>query len=284
MRLRSRAAWSAAFAACLSFALARGAEGTERKSQPPATNAPEGARPGTIVKELAERPAPELTGTGETARKNALAFIDWAASSTKAQAEAVRKAVAGARDNADIMEAFCTAAFEKQAQDHSGALVVLGLIGEARSRTGEECLARFMKLPFPEKGTVVDGEIAEQTALATLQAKAIDGLAYLRSETGDKLVFEAVANHPSRIVRAEAIAAYLWNHENSEKAKEALRPHVRKDELIFLDRVTRIEGEKKETFNRKLEAYLKAHPEMRPPAPTKGKPARRPPVGEPPAF
>jgi hypothetical protein len=283
MTRQSRAARNAVLAT-LFFALARSSEATEKKPQPPETSTPTGPRPSTTVKQLAEQRPPELTGTGEVAQKNALAFIEWAASSTKAQAELVRKAVAEARDNADIMGAFCKAAFEKQPQDHSGTLVALGLIGEARSRYGEECLARFIKLPFPEKGTVVDGEIVEQTALATLQAKAIDGLAYLRTETADKIVLEAIAKHPSRIVRAEAIAAYLWNHDGSERAREALRPYVRQGELIFLDRVTRVEGEKKESFNGKLEAYLKAHPEMRPPAPTKAQPGKRPTVGEPPAF
>ena len=118
----------------------------------------------------------------------------------------------------------------------------------------------------------------------TLQAKAIDGLAYLKSDSGDKMVFEAIAKHPSRIVRAEAIAAYLWNHDGSDRAKEALKPYVHKEELIFLDRVTRVEGEKKESFNRKLEAYLKTHPEMQAPAPTKAQPGKKPTVGEPPAF
>jgi hypothetical protein len=283
MTRRSRAARSALLTA-LFFTLARSAEATEKKPQPPETSAPAGPQPSTIVKQLDERRPPELTGTGEVAQKNALAFIEWAASSTKAQAELVRKAVAEARDNADIMGAFCKEAFEKQPQDHSGALVVLGLIGEARSRHGEECLARFMKLPFPEKGTVVDGEIVEQTALATLQAKAIDGLAYLRTETADKFVFEAVAKNPSRIVRAEAIAAYLWNHEYSERARETVRPYVRQDELIFLDRVVRREGEPKESFNRKLDAYLKAHPGIRPPPPEKSQPEPKPTVGKPPAF
>ena len=257
---------------------------TEKKPQPPETTTPAGSRPSEIVKELAGRKPPELTGTGEVARKNALAFIDWAASSTKEQAELVRKAVAEAGRNADIMEAFCKEAFDAQPVDHSRALVVLSLIGEARSKYGEECLVRFMALSFPEKGTVVDGEILEQTALATLQAKAIDGLAYLRSDTADKIVFEAIAKHPSRIVRAEAIAAYLWNHEYSDRAREALKPYVHKDELIFLDRVVKREGEPKESFNRKLEAYLKLHPDLKPPAPEKAQPQPRPTVGEPPAF
>jgi hypothetical protein len=286
MNRRSRAGRSALYTArFLPFLTpARSGEATEKRPQPPETKTPAGPRPSEIVKELAGRRPPELTGTGEVAQKNALAFIEWAASSTRDQAEIVRKAVAEAGRNPDIMGTFCKQAFEKQPEDHSGALVVLSLIGEARSKHGEECLVKFMALPFPEKGTVVDGEILEQTALATLQAKAIDGLAYLRSDTADKLVFEAVAKHPSRIVRAEAIAAYLWNHDSSDRAKEALKPYVRKEELIFLDRVVKREGEPKESFNRKLEAYLKLHPEMRPPAPEKAQPQPRPTVGKPPAF
>ena len=283
MTRRSRPALSALLTALL-LTLARSAEATEKKPQPPETNTPAGPRPSTIIKELAGRRPPELTGTGEVAQKNALAFIDWAASSTKEQAELVRKAVAEAGKSPDIMGAFCKEAFEAQPVDHSRALVVLGLIGEARSKHGEECLVKFMALPFPDKGTVVDGEILEQTALATLQAKAIDGLAYLQSDTADKIVFEAVAKHPSRIVRAEAIAAYLWNHDYSDRAKEALKPYVHKDEVIFLDRVVKREGEPKESFNKKLEAYLKLHPDLKPPAPEKAQPRPRPTVGKPPAF
>ena len=278
MKRRSTRA-SGVLLSALALVLAPPAASTEKSPPPPETTAPAGARPSEIVKQLAAQKPPALAGTGADAKKSVAAYIDWAAASTSDQADIVRRAVAEAGKNPEIMGAFCQEAFAAQREDHSRALVVLALIGEARSKSGEECLARFMALPFPDKGTVVDGEILEQTALATLQAKAIDGLAYLRSDTGDKLVFEAIAKHPSRIVRAEAIAAYLWNHDNSDRAKEALKRYVRKDELIFLDRVTRVEGEQKESFNRKLEAYLKAHPEARPPAPE-----NKPPVGEPPAF
>jgi hypothetical protein len=257
---------SSVLLSALSLLLAAPAVSTEIEPKPPETAAPAGARPSEIVKRLATQKPPALTGTGAEAKKSVSAFIDWAAGSP------------------EIMAAFCDEAFAAQREDHSRALVTLGLIGEARGKSGEECLVKFMALPFPETGAVVDGEILEQTALGTLQAKAIDGLAYLRSDSGDKMVFEAIAKHPSRIVRAEAIAAYLWNHDNSERAKAALRPYVHKDELIFLDRVTRIEGEKKESFNRKLAAYLKAHPEARPPAPKKVTRGKKPTVGQPPAF
>jgi hypothetical protein len=62
-------------------------------------------------------------------------------------------------------------------------------------------------------------------------------------------------------VRAEAIRAYLANHQNSAEAKTTLRKYVRKGEEIFLDRPNRDPGDKAEIFNRKLEEYLHAHPE-----------------------
>lgn len=260
------------------------ASATETNSQPPNTQTSPSQQPSITVQELAKRSPPSLDVKGEEAKKNALAFIDWASASTKAQDDVVRKMVAGARENVDIIASFCDEAFAKQEIDHSRALVTLSLIGEAKSLVGMDCLAKFISQPFPEKGTVVEGEILEQTALATLQAKAIDGLAYLHDEKADQLVVDAVAKHPSRIVRAEAIAAYLWNHNYDAKSREVLKSVVRKDEVIFLDRLVKQADESKESFNRKLAAYLKAHPEVRPPGVEKAKPKPKPTVGRPPKF
>ena len=260
------------------------ANATETKPQPPNTTTQPGRQPSLNVQELAKRPAPALVGKGEEAKKSALAFIDWASASTKEQDGVVREMIARARDNADIVAAICEEAFAKQEVDHSRALVALSLLGETKSPTGMDCLAKFVGQPLPEKGTVVDGEIIEQTALASLQAKAIDGLAYLRNEKADQLVMEAVAKNPSRIVRAEAIAAYLWNHNYDAKAQEALKSVIRKDDVIFLDRLVKQADEPKEAFNRKLETYLKQHPEVVPPSPEKAEPQPKVTVGRPPKF
>jgi len=118
-----------------------------------------------------------------------------------------------ARNNPDVIASLCNEAFVSQNVNHSQALVARGLLGTAKSHCGEECLARFVAQPFSEIGTVVDGEILEQTALATLQAKPIDGLAYLNTQSANAIVLDA--NHTSHIVRAEAIVAYLFNHNYS---------------------------------------------------------------------
>lgn len=260
------------------------AQATELKNQPPASEQKAGPRPSEIVKGLAAHPAPALNGAGDEARKNALAFIDWASASTRGQDEQLRRILADARDNRDIVAAFCNEAGASSDSDHDRALIVLGLLGEMRSDYGLECLAQFIARPLPEKGTLVDGEILEQTALASLQAKAVDGLAYLNSDKANRIVLDTVAKHPSRIVRAEAIAAYLWNQKYAADAKRQLKAVVRPEEAIYLDRIVRENGEKADTFNRKLALYLRAHPEVRPPAPQKGKPERAPKTTNPPRF
>jgi hypothetical protein len=261
----------------LLLALAAGAvaneQPVERQEQNPLTtsqpppSAGGGVPPSVIIEQFKQRAVPTLTGTGQVAKKNVLTFIDWAASSTANETELVRKALAEARENPDVVNAMCGEAFVSQSSENTRALVVLSLLGEMKSKIAEGCLTKFVSQPLPDKGTVVEGEILEQTALAVLQAKAIDGLAYLGTPSANDVVVKTVAEHPSRIVRAEAIAAYLSNQKDAAAARQTLAPLVRENERVFLDRIVRKPGESAETFNPKLEAYLKAHPELLPPAP-----------------
>ena len=214
--------------------------------------------------------APVLSGQGDDAKRAVVRFIDWAGKSNMKQRDEARKAMSGARDNKDVVAALCQEAFSAQKRDPSRALLILSIIGEMRSPLAEDCLRRFVNLPFPTSGTkTTEGEIVEQTALARLQAKAIDGLAYLGTPSADQEVLQQVQKHPSKAVRAEAISAYLWNHRNSPNARSTLAKFVRKGEERFLDRPSREEGEGARTFNPKLEAYLKLHPEVIPPRPQK---------------
>jgi hypothetical protein len=253
-------------------------------SQPPPSVGPRRAPPSVIIEQLRRRELPTLTGTGEVAKKNTLAFIDWAASATANNNERIKKELTEARENSSVVNAMCEQAFANQLGDHARALVVLSLLGEMQSRIAEDCLIRFVSQPLPEKGTVVEGEILEQRALAMLQAKAIDGLAYLGTPGATAVVLKMVAEHPSRIVRAEAIAAYLGNQKDSAEARRTLVPLVREDERIFLDRIVRKSEETAETFNPKLENYLRAHPNVIPPAPVKRQTEKDDPTPKPPRF
>ena len=234
---------------------------------PPQSTQPAISRPSELDKARLESKSPSLTGTGIDAAAAVKAFIDWAGASPVRQREEVRRLLAEIRNNKAIASAFCDEAFLAIKSDHSRAILTLSLLGEVRSSIGEECLRKVLHLPFPEKGTLAHGEIVEQTALGTIQAKAVDGLAYLRSPSADEEVLWAVGKHPSRIVRAEAIEAYLWNRNDSAEARGILQKYVRDDERVFLDRVRRQPDENAEVFNRRLASFLKAHPEAAPPPP-----------------
>jgi len=248
-----------------------------------------GPSPSEILERRGQVKPPTLEVSGAKLQQSVAAYISWASASTQREKETARRTLAEVKGNRQIGEAFCDHARQVRLRDHSRALVTLGLLGEMKSAAGEACFREFLAMPLPTQGTVVEGEILEQKALASLQAKAVDGLAYLRTPQADEEVLHIVREHPSRAVRAEAINAYLWNHGDSEEAKQTLRKHTREGEQIFVDRVRWNSGEKGESFNRKLEAFLKAHPEVIPPAPAKLKASERGTVperklGPPPKF
>ncbi|UXI70467.1 hypothetical protein [Tahibacter amnicola] len=245
---------------CLMVATAT-AFATERPASPPSGKAP-----------AIQAPVPSKPRAAPTlAAGSAKTFVDFAASSTMDEAESVRSAIASARADAERVAAeICSESRLSGDVDHGRALVALAVLGELRTEASQACFNEWIARPLPQRGTRIDGEIQESVALETLQAKAVDGLAYLQTETANAEVLRIAGEHPSRIVRAEAIAAFLWNHKHSREARQRLLKVVKPDEQIFLDRVTRVAGEEPAAFNARLEAYLKAHPEVRPEAPTRG--------------
>jgi hypothetical protein len=231
------------------------AQGTTLGSPPP---------PQLIVPAPGPATAPPLASPNVPVTESVPRFIDWASRSGTDQRENVRKLIAAAGKNSDAAEELCREIFEIQSSDHSRTLIMLSVLGEMRNPDGEKCLIRFVHQPFPTQGTMVSGEILEQTSLGTLQSKAVDGLAYAGTETGDREVLWAAGAHPSRIVRAEAINAYLWNHRDSRSARAALLKVVRPDEAGFLDRPRHEPGMTRDQFNGKLLAYAKKHPAPKP--------------------
>jgi hypothetical protein len=197
-------------------------------------------------------------------------FLDWAGASHVDEAEAARATIVRAGRSSALVSRLIEEVEKTQFADFSRALLALGVLGEMKSPVAEKYLTEFVRRPLPEKGTEVDGEILEQTWAAMLQGKAADALAYLKTERADRVIFELVAKHASRIVRAEAINAYLWNHGDSAEAKRTLEQYVSGDELVFLDRVRRVSAEDGKVFNARLAAFLTAHPEVIPPDPRPG--------------
>ncbi|HEY4359217.1 MAG TPA: hypothetical protein VGN16_25945 [Acidobacteriaceae bacterium] len=264
--------------ALFSFALVVVACGLlQAQVTPPKSTTPPDPKPDVDKGRLPLRPAPNLAAA--TTLDAVDAFVNWASASTMQQSDEVRRTIAAASKNAFAAKALCDELARSQKVDHSRSVILLSILGELHAPGSTACLVNFLHQPFPQKGTVIDGEIVEQTALGTLQAKAVDGIAFQHTPEGDKEVLNAVAQHPSRIVRAEAIDAYLWNHGDSADARATLSKVVKPDEKIFLSRIRRVQGQSAADFNRQLDVYMKAHPEVAPPAPEPAKKETRPKQG-----
>jgi hypothetical protein len=237
----------------------------------PATDTPGGPSPSTILQSYQAHSPPPLASASDVPR-----FLDWAGASHSDERDDARKVLAEAAGRPDVINGFITEIERVQATDQPRALLGLALLGETRNPGAQDFFAEFARRPLPTGGPVIEGEIIEQTRAAQLQAKAVDGLAYANTEATNKVVTQIIAEHPSRIVRAEAINAYLWNHGDSDEARKFLAQFVRKDEQVLLDRVRRNTGENAEVFNRKLTVFLQKHPEVIPPQPEKLRTANRP--------
>jgi hypothetical protein len=230
----------------------------------PATNTPGGPSPSTLLKSYKLHSPPALSSASDVPR-----FLDWAGASHVDERDDARKVLAEAASRPEVIDGFIKEIERVQTTDHTRALLALALLGETRNPTAQDFFAEFARRPLPTTGTVIEGEIIEQTRAAQLQAKAVDGLAYANTEASNRTVTQIIAEHPSKIVRAEAINAYLWNHGDSDEARKFLTQFVRKDDLILLDRVRRDTGETAASFNRKLAVFLDKHPELGPPQPDK---------------
>jgi hypothetical protein len=240
-----------------------GGAGKEAGEPTPNAAVPAGPDPSQLLAERKLNLPPPLAKAADVKK-----FVEWAGFSAVEERETARRTIAAASDNKEVVKAIIDEielAKDVKAGDNSRALLLLSILGEMKSPHAQDYLVKFANRELPKEGTVVDGEILERTAQAMLQGKAVDGIAYLRNQEAEAAVLAIVAEHPSIIVRAEAIRAYLWNHDDEQNARKTLLRYVRKGEEIYLDRVSRLPGDDAETFNRKLEVYLKAHPEAVPP-------------------
>jgi hypothetical protein len=141
--------------------------------QPPPTarqGAEQASPPGLLTRELHRAPA--LVGSGELARQNTRAFISWASLSAPSEREDARREIAAAASNPEIARAIIEDVRSSYQQDHSRALIGLAILGEMRGPEGEKFLREFVRLPLPREGTIVEGEILEQTARGSARTSA----------------------------------------------------------------------------------------------------------------
>jgi hypothetical protein len=209
-----------------------------------------------------------------SSKADARPFVSWASQAPVTRRSEIRKRLSEETRNDDIAEALIEDFKLSELSDHSRALVILSLLGELKNERGTKFLTTYVWEALPQNGTPMkeSGVSIERYNKEILQSKAVAGLAYLRDPAVNQNILEVVAKHSSNAVRAEAVAAYLWNNKASENVKNSLRQYVRPEEKILIDRPIRTSDMSAAEFNRELSDYLEKHPELAPPAPKKRKP------------
>ena len=102
-------------------------------------------------------------------------------------------------------------------------LLVISVLGELRREDAVEFLLQFARRQLPaEVPARGDQLMSPRTREEALQAKAIEGVAYFRTEAALLEARKTAASHESLIVRLAALDAFLWNRGDTGEAGEVL--------------------------------------------------------------
>ncbi|KRC63020.1 hypothetical protein ASE14_04320 [Agromyces sp. Root81] len=195
-------------------------------------------------------------------------FVVWAAGVPVGDIDAVRRSIADVQDSA-IAESLGEELWKLPVEDVSRHMVLLSIIGELRDPALEDALEAFV---WHER--LVDEKVDDEPEACTfearpaemLQARAAEMLSYLRTESSDNATLRIATEHPSRAVRASAIDAHLFNHDDSLHEIDRLNSIVKAEDvgLVGVARFTR--GSDREDFDRAIAEYFDRHPDQAAPA------------------
>lgn len=100
-------------------------------------------------------------------------------------------------------------------------LLTIGMVGELKRAESMPFLREVTSAPLPAKDPKAAELLSQRELEEMIQAKAVQGLAYLATKEADAAVKDVMLEHESVHVQQTAIDAYMFNHKDSpEVAKE----------------------------------------------------------------
>lgn len=196
------------------------------------------------------------------------AFVTWAASVPVGEVRVVRDAIERARGDDELVERLLAELADLPVRDPGRHRVLLSTLGELRDARAVEPLARFIwhaTLVAPEQGG--DGCGFEASLGEALQARAVEMVSYIGTSEAVEETLRVAVDHPSQGVRAAAIDAHLFNHDDDPDEASRMRERVRDVDavLVGMPRFTR--STTRADFERAVEAYIDRYPTQRAPRP-----------------
>ena len=100
-------------------------------------------------------------------------------------------------------------------------LLTIGMVGELKRAESMPFLREVISAPLPARDPKAAELLSQRELEEMIQAKAVQGLAYLATKEADAAVKDVMLKHESAHVQQTAIDAYMFNHKDSpEVAKE----------------------------------------------------------------
>ncbi|MFZ5524250.1 MAG: hypothetical protein ACOY9D_09255 [Pseudomonadota bacterium] len=133
--------------------------------------------------------------------------------------------------------------------------LVLQLMGELQNPLALPFLKDVVTAPLPPQTASAEG-LSPRDDEATIQMKAIQGIGYIRDESGLPVrpALDALINiaqtHPERAVRVVAIDTYMWNHPDSREASANLKRALPEEYHPFIGRERFYRGAALESFSK----------------------------------
>jgi hypothetical protein len=194
-------------------------------------------------------------------------FLHWAAGVPTGQVALIRNQIASATGDQALVDRLVSELWRLPVTDVGRHLLLLSTIGELRDERVAPELARFVWYDEDSLATRPDSDQPgcgfEAHPAELLQARAVEMLSYLASEAGDDETLRVAAEHPRPGVRAAAIDAHLFNHDDAAEEVDRLRSRVRAEEAMLVGRPRFTRDTDPREFERAVLDFYERYPAQR---------------------
>lgn len=137
------------------------------------------------------------------------------------------------------------------APEYEKRMMTLGLIGELQRADALPFFRRLIWASLRLRQPIADGPTPKEL-IEMLRAKAVHGLAYLRTDDANEALIEIMRYHESISIRISAIDSYMWNNGDSEQAAQQLYIALPTNLHKFVERPRFHRGVDRAEFNAQL--------------------------------
>ena len=185
------------------------------------------------------------------------AVEDFMAAFSKSRSGDLRRftdALAAVREQPQLV-ASIVAHYQRLPQpNHTERITTLAILGELRRPDAMPFLQQIVWTPMPSRQPVAEG-LTQRDFEEMVIVKALQGLGYLRTPESDKALVDVMQHHESRAVKIAAISSYMWNHDDTSEAAQALYQILPAELHKFVERPRFHRDMDRNRFNEQLKAW-----------------------------